>query len=99
MVNKIFDLIFCTRVHNDACWEWNRRPTADKTYANLVDHFTRAHRKLHQLQTAAQNAGYSTNLVETEEQEDELRHRTAEALANLAEATTSNRTPVANLST
>eukprot|EP00957_Ditylum_brightwellii_P121915 9296940-Ditylum_brightwellii.AAC.1 len=24
MVNKTFDLIFCTRVHNDACREWNR---------------------------------------------------------------------------
>eukprot|EP00957_Ditylum_brightwellii_P075393 5729663-Ditylum_brightwellii.AAC.1 len=72
---------------------------ADKTYANLLDHFTQAHCELHQLQTAARNAGYTANLVEANEPDEELRHRTAEAIANLAEATTSDRTAVANLST
>eukprot|EP00957_Ditylum_brightwellii_P167174 12725861-Ditylum_brightwellii.AAC.1 len=99
LVTKAYDLIFKTGVHNNACQEWNQRQTADKTYAHLLKHFTQAHCELHQLQTAARNAGYTANLVETEEQEDKLRHCTAEALTNLAEATTSNRTAVANLST
>eukprot|EP00957_Ditylum_brightwellii_P023517 1774651-Ditylum_brightwellii.AAC.1 len=92
LVIKAYDLIFKTGVHNNAYKEWNQRQTADKTYAHLLKHFTQAHCELHQLQTAAQNAGYTANLVETEEQDDKLRHRTAEALANIAEATTSNRT-------
>eukprot|EP00957_Ditylum_brightwellii_P005044 383569-Ditylum_brightwellii.AAC.1 len=99
LVTKMFDLIFKTGVHNNACQEWNRLPAADKTFANLLDHFTQAHCELHQLQTAARNARYTTNLVETEEQDEDLCHHIAEALANLAEATTSNRTVVANLST
>eukprot|EP00957_Ditylum_brightwellii_P154008 11721986-Ditylum_brightwellii.AAC.1 len=70
-----------------------------KTYANLLDHFTQAYRELHQLQTAARNAGYSATLVETEDHNEDLHHHTAEALANLAEAMTSDRTAVANLST
>eukprot|EP00957_Ditylum_brightwellii_P151160 11509720-Ditylum_brightwellii.AAC.1 len=99
LVTKAYDLIFKMGVHNEACREWNQKQTADKTYLNLLDHFTRAHRKLHQLQTAARNAGYTANLVKAHEPDEELRHRTAEAIANLAEGTTSDRTAVANLST
>eukprot|EP00957_Ditylum_brightwellii_P016905 1274925-Ditylum_brightwellii.AAC.1 len=90
LINKAYDLIFKTGVHNDACKEWNRKPTADKTYANFQLHFTKAHRELHHLQVAARQAGYSANFAANDEQE-ELQHRTSEALANLAEATTSDR--------
>eukprot|EP00957_Ditylum_brightwellii_P194433 14807868-Ditylum_brightwellii.AAC.1 len=62
LVTKTFNLIFKTGVHNDRCWEWNRCPVVDNTYANLLDHFTQACCELHQLQTAARNAGYSANL-------------------------------------
>eukprot|EP00957_Ditylum_brightwellii_P089209 6793760-Ditylum_brightwellii.AAC.1 len=98
-VTKTFDLIIKTGVHNNACQEWNRCLVVDKTYANLLDHFTQAHRELHQLQTAARNTGHSTNLVKAEEHDEDLHHCTAEALVNLAEATTSDRTEVAYLPT
>eukprot|EP00957_Ditylum_brightwellii_P004651 354024-Ditylum_brightwellii.AAC.1 len=97
LVTKAYDLIFKTGIHNNACKEWIRKVAADKTYPNLQLHFIRAHRELHQLQTAACQAGYSVNIAEVEEQDDEVRHRTVEALANLAEATTTDRTAVANL--
>eukprot|EP00957_Ditylum_brightwellii_P097246 7405958-Ditylum_brightwellii.AAC.1 len=96
LINKAYDLIFKTGVHNDVCKEWNRKPAADKTYANFQLHFTTAHRELHQLQIAAHQAGYYANSAANEEQE-ELQHRTAEALANFAEATTSDREAVSNL--
>eukprot|EP00957_Ditylum_brightwellii_P013480 1017195-Ditylum_brightwellii.AAC.1 len=50
LINKAYDLIFKTGVHNDACKDWNQKPAADKTYANFQLHFTKAHRELHHLQ-------------------------------------------------
>eukprot|EP00957_Ditylum_brightwellii_P127686 9737255-Ditylum_brightwellii.AAC.1 len=52
--------------------------------------------ELHHLQVAARQAGYLANFAANEEQE-ELQHCTAEALANLAEATTSDREAMSNL--
>eukprot|EP00957_Ditylum_brightwellii_P080898 6153944-Ditylum_brightwellii.AAC.1 len=90
LVNKAYDLIFKMGAHNDTCKEWNRRPAANKTYANLQLHFTAAHQELHHLQVAACQAGYLTNFAANEEQ-DELQHCTVEVLANLVEATTNDR--------
>eukprot|EP00957_Ditylum_brightwellii_P179492 13673805-Ditylum_brightwellii.AAC.1 len=64
----------------------------------LQEHFTTAHRELHQLQTAARQSGNTTNNAMYIKQEDGMQHRTVEALANLTDATTSDCAAVVNLS-
>eukprot|EP00957_Ditylum_brightwellii_P052527 3983478-Ditylum_brightwellii.AAC.1 len=97
LVTKAYGLIFKTGIHDDACKEWIWNGVVDKIYPNLQLHFTRAYIELHQLQTAACQAGYSVNITEVEEQDDEVRHRMAEALANLDKDTTTDIAAVANL--
>eukprot|EP00957_Ditylum_brightwellii_P055556 4210746-Ditylum_brightwellii.AAC.1 len=72
LVTKMYDLIYKTGVHNDACKEWNHRAMARKTYEQLQEHFTTAHRELHQLQTVARQSGYMANNAEYIEQEDDM---------------------------
>eukprot|EP00957_Ditylum_brightwellii_P144268 10991370-Ditylum_brightwellii.AAC.1 len=81
-----------TGVHNDACKEWNRLPVNLKTYANLQRHLTRAHRELHQLQSAARHAGYIAKNIKNKEDDSEICHRTVAALENLVDAIDNDQT-------
>eukprot|EP00957_Ditylum_brightwellii_P147022 11193723-Ditylum_brightwellii.AAC.1 len=98
LVTKAFGLIFKTGVHNKAYHKWNCCPMAGKMCVNFQEHFTRAHHKLHQLQSVARNAKCSVNNIKEVEHEDKLCYCTTEALDNLAETITNDRTAVVNLS-
>eukprot|EP00957_Ditylum_brightwellii_P152025 11576350-Ditylum_brightwellii.AAC.1 len=64
LVTKVFNLIFVTGAHNDACKEWRRKAPADKKWINFCTHFTDAHEELMELQEAAQQASYTANMAE-----------------------------------
>ena len=110
VVNTAYTLVFNAGVFQDSCREWRKFPQVQKTWPNFKIHFSEAHRDYVQLQNQAgggQNPfHYNTaNSVElmaaTEEHNPEpiFSHETAEALANLASATASDRATVASLTT
>eukprot|EP00957_Ditylum_brightwellii_P162791 12396775-Ditylum_brightwellii.AAC.1 len=68
----MYNLIYKTGMHTNACKEWNYRAMARKTYAQLQEHFTTAHHKLHQLQIAARQLEYMANNAKYVEQEDDM---------------------------
>eukprot|EP00957_Ditylum_brightwellii_P144921 11038534-Ditylum_brightwellii.AAC.1 len=83
-------------MHNDACKEWiclTPAGAAGPTLVAFEPHFTTADQLLHKMQTLILRAGYTANNVF----EEELHYQTAEALAQLAEATSSDRATVADL--
>eukprot|EP00957_Ditylum_brightwellii_P050539 3832978-Ditylum_brightwellii.AAC.1 len=88
LINIAYNLIFSTGVHNDACKEWIRLTTARRTWATFKPHFTETHRLLHKMQTSAARAGYTANNMFV----DEVNKQMTETLAQLAEATYSDRT-------
>eukprot|EP00957_Ditylum_brightwellii_P106920 8156970-Ditylum_brightwellii.AAC.1 len=93
LTNIAYNLIFSTGVHNDACKEWIRLTAAGQTRAAFKPHFTAAHQMLHKIQTSAARVGYTANYI----YKDQVNKQTAEALAKLAEATSSDRATVADL--
>ena len=83
------------------CREWNRTDNAQKTWVNFKVQFSRAFRENRDQSRQAQYAGYghsntqnSTNAAMLAEMTQDHSH----ALANLATATQSDRTTVANMS-
>eukprot|EP00957_Ditylum_brightwellii_P101884 7765486-Ditylum_brightwellii.AAC.1 len=94
LITKAFNLIFVTGVHNDACKEWRRRSTANKTWINFRTHFTYAHEELMELQEAAQQAGYTANMNESANVQEQM----IKALSQLYAATEEDRSTISNLS-
>eukprot|EP00957_Ditylum_brightwellii_P011772 888333-Ditylum_brightwellii.AAC.1 len=92
LITKASNLVFVAGVYNDACKEWRRKSAADKTWLNFCMHFTDAHEELMELQEAAQQAGYTTNMAEIIGQE-----QTAEALSQLYAVTEEDRSTMSNL--
>eukprot|EP00957_Ditylum_brightwellii_P180811 13774702-Ditylum_brightwellii.AAC.1 len=91
LVRKAFNLIFVTEAHNDACKEWRCKAPINKTWINFGTHFTDAHEELMELQGAAKQAGYTTNMAEVNIQE-----QTAEVLSQLYAATEEDRSAILN---
>jgi hypothetical protein len=84
-----------------ACRRWNEKDTADKTWANFKVHFAAAHRQHEQMQGgSAVNAGYhaenSANSA-VGQTEYQMAEATIGALANLENATATDRGVVATL--
>jgi hypothetical protein len=95
MVNLAYSLIFATGHYEVACREWRIKATADKTWANYKLHFTAAYNDRRESAVTTQGAGYhGANMVTRD-----FLETTADALANLAEITVTDRTAVANLVT
>eukprot|EP00957_Ditylum_brightwellii_P175374 13350281-Ditylum_brightwellii.AAC.1 len=95
LVNIGYDLVFCSGVLNDACCTWKQLPDATQTWVQFKLHFSEAHNKMQEMQTAGQEMGYATDNFSV--RPPELQHLAAEALQALADATTEDRTAVANL--
>eukprot|EP00957_Ditylum_brightwellii_P000581 45050-Ditylum_brightwellii.AAC.1 len=93
LINKAFNLIFITGVHNEACKEWRHQPVAGKTCANFRQHVTEAHEELFELQESAQQAGYTVNMTST----NDFHECTADALLQLFAAIEEDRMTVSNL--
>jgi hypothetical protein len=78
----------------EACHDWRRLPITDKTWARFKTDFATAHQEFRDTHLTANQTGYqSANALQETES---LAIQTADALANLATATASDCTTVAN---
>jgi hypothetical protein len=93
VIANAYTLVFNTGLFPDACREWRRRPIPEKIWSNFKTHFSEAHHGYRLTQSTAQTAGYHTaNNVMNDFVSD-----TANAFANLATTTASDRTMMAEL--
>jgi chromosome segregation ATPase len=83
----------------DACRAWQSRAVAKKTWAQLKIYFATAHREFRLTNQTAQQSGFHSASMMIEQCRAESMHDTAEAIAQLATATASNRSTVATLTT
>ena len=80
--------------------EWNRTENAQKTWVNFKVHFSRAFRENRDQSRQAQHAGYGHSNTQNSASAamlEEITQEHSHALANLATATQSDRTTVANI--
>jgi hypothetical protein len=82
-----YNLFFQTGVCNDACQDWRRRFSADRTWATFKTDFATAHQQLRESQLTAQGAVVHTAHAVTF---DEIQTQTADALTNVPTATASD---------
>jgi hypothetical protein len=99
IVNVAYTLVFNTGLFTDACHAWQSRATAAKTWSQFKIDFATAHREFRLTnQTAHQSGFHSANMM-IEQGRDDSMQETAEAIAQLATATASDRGTVATLTT
>lgn len=93
VVTNVYSIIFSTGMFPDSCGEWRWKTEATKTWANFKTHFTKAHQDWCHSQGTTQTTGYhgANNAM------DSFVNDTADAFANLATATASDRQMLADL--
>jgi hypothetical protein len=95
IVNVSYTLVFNTGLFPDACRAWQSRAIAAKTWAQVKLDFATAHREFCLTnQTAHQSGFHSANMM-IEQGRDDAMQETAEAIAQMATATASDRGTVA----
>lgn len=97
ILNTAYTLVYNTGMFFEDCKLWNRKPDADKTWVNFKTHFLEAQRELRLQQQTTKQAGYQANLSYQQENVEQQHRDTAEALANLATATSTDRQAFAAL--
>jgi hypothetical protein len=91
IINVAYTLVFNTGLFPDACRAWKSRAIAGKTWAQFNIDFATVHREFRLTnQTAKQSGFHSANMM-IEQKRDDSMQETAEAMAHLATATTSDR--------
>jgi hypothetical protein len=81
-----------------ACRRWNKKPLADKTWAQFKAYFSAARRQHKKMQgESAATTGYHSANAAVGQTEDQMAVATIGALANLATATAVDRGVVATL--
>jgi hypothetical protein len=99
IVNVAYTLVFNTGLFPDACRTWQSRAIAAKTWAQFKIDFATAHCEFCLTnQTTHQSGFHSANMMIEQGREDSMQE-TAEAIAQLATATASDRGTVATLTT
>jgi hypothetical protein len=99
IINVAYTLVFNTGLYTDACRAWQSRATAAKTWAQFKIDFSTAHREFRLTNQTAQHSGFHSANMMIEQSRDGSMQETAEAIAQLATATASNRGKVATLTT
>jgi hypothetical protein len=99
IVNVAYTLVFNTGLFPDACRAWQSRAIAGKTWAQLKIDFATAHREFRLTNQTAQQSGFHSSNMMIEQGRDDSMQETAEAIAQLATATASDRGTVAMLTT
>ena len=99
LLTTAYNLIYATGLFFDGCKAWNRLPMNQKTMDNFKMTFQQAQRELRDQQCTAQQAGFQANGIwcQPNKNNDHPLQETAEALANLATATASDRQALQNL--
>jgi hypothetical protein len=99
IVNVAYTLVFNTGLFPDACRAWQSRAIASKTWAQFKIDFATGHREFRLTnQTAHQYGFHSANMM-IEPGRDDSMQETAEAIAQIATATASDRGTVTTLTT
>jgi hypothetical protein len=93
-VNVAYTLVFNTCLFPDAFRAWQGSPAAQKTWTNFNIHFAAAHREFCLMNQTAQQSGFhsATMMIEQHHYQG-----TADAIALLAVATSSDQDTVATL--
>jgi hypothetical protein len=93
--------VFNTGSYFDECKTWNATLPANKTWENFKTHFLDAQDQLRQQQATGQQGGFHGANANSAEQHsgvtNEIYQETAEALANLATASSTDRQALSNL--
>jgi hypothetical protein len=98
IINVAYTLVSNTGLFPNARRAWKSRAIAGKTWAQFKIDFATAHREFRLTnQTAQQSRFHSANMT-IEQSRPESMHKTAEAIAQLATATASDRSTVINYS-
>jgi hypothetical protein len=97
-INVGYAKIFATGHFMRACRRWNKKPLAEKTWAQFKAHFAAAHRQHKQMQgESAATSGYHSANAAVGQTEYQIYEATIGALANLATETSADRGVVATL--
>jgi hypothetical protein len=99
IVNAVYTLVFNTGLFPDACWEWQSRAIAGKTWAQFKLDFATAHREFRLTNQTAQQSGFHSVNMMIEQGREETMQDTVDAISQLATATASDRGTVATLTT
>jgi hypothetical protein len=99
IINVAYTLIFNTGLFPDACRAWKSRAIAEKKWAQFKIDFATAHREFRLTNQTAQQSGFHSANMMIEQGRPESMRDTAEAIAQLATATASDRSTVATLTT
>jgi hypothetical protein len=99
IVNVAYTLVFNTGLFPDACRVWQSRAIAAKTWAQFKIDFATAYREFRLTNQTAQQSGFHSANMIIEQGRDDSMQETAEAIAQLATATASDRGTVATLTT
>ena len=99
LLTTAYNLVYATGLFFDDCKAWNRLPANQKTMDNFKTTFQQAQRELRDQQRTAQQAGFQANGIwcQPTTNNNQPLQETAEALANLATATASDRQALQNL--
>jgi hypothetical protein len=95
IVNVAYTLIFNTGLFPNACRAWQSRAISGKTWAQFKIDFATAHRELSITNQTAQQLGFHSANMMIEQGRAESMQDMAEAIAQLATATASDRGTVA----
>jgi hypothetical protein len=99
IVNVAYTLVFNTGLFPDARRAWQSRAIAAKTWAQFKIKFATAHREFCLANQTAQQSDFHIANMMIEQGRDDSMQETAEAIAQLATATASDRGTVATLTT
>jgi hypothetical protein len=99
IVNVAYTLVFNTGPFTDACRAWQSRAISGKTWAQFKISFAMAHRGFWLTNQTAQQSGFHSANMMTEQGHDESMQDTVDAIAQLATDTASDRVTVATLTT
>jgi hypothetical protein len=98
-VNVAYTFVFNTGLFPDACRAWQSRAIAGKTWAQFKLDFATAHHEFRLTNQTAQQSGFHSANMMIEQVREETMQDTADAIAQLATATASDRGTVATLTT
>jgi hypothetical protein len=99
IINVAYTLVFNTGLYPDACRAWQSRAIATRTWTQFKIDFATAHREFRLTNQTAQKSGFHSANMMIEQGQDGSMQDTAEAIAQLATATASDRGTVATLTT
>jgi len=95
IVNKAYTIVYNTGMYFDDCDTWDIKPQADKTWTNFKTHFLAAAKRVNLRRHTAQQAGFhgANNTMDV----DESTSGAMEALANLAQASITDRDTISEM--